>query len=118
MNYYLEMAIYFTASYILSFIVYVLFINSKKRKNELAEIKYIIEKFKLDRDKLNTKKLKWILSFINPFIISITFMIIINIESYILGIMIGFVVMMILVYSVYEIIGRCLKRGERKNVQS
>ncbi len=118
MNFYLEMAIYFASSYLITFLVYVLFINKPKRKkqNELYEVNYIIEKFKLTRNEELLNKLKWIFNFINPLIISVAFIIVINIESMILGIMIGFVIMIFLVYAIYEIIGRILKRGEDKNV--
>ncbi len=116
MNYYLEMALYFLGAYILSFIVYAFILNKKKHKKELTERMYIIEKFKLKKSKELDKKLKWILNFVNPLIISVAFIIIINIKSFMLGVMIGFVIMIFLIYAIYEIIGRILKKGEDKNV--
>ena len=118
MNYYLEMLIYFVSSYIISFIGYALILKrkEKKKKQELSEVTYIIEKFNLKRSEKTLKKIRRIFNFINPLIISIAFIIIINIKSYILGIMVGFVIMVFLVYAIYEIIGRILKKGEDKNV--
>ena len=117
MEYYIELALYFAFAYLVTFLGYFIMLRKKKRKKELAEMTYIIEKFKLERNTKLLNKLKWILNFINPFIISIAFIIIINVKSLVLGAMIGFVIMVLLVYAIYEIIGRILKKGEDKNVQ-
>ena len=84
--------IYFVVSYLIIFLLYSLVINRKKKSYKDAtkqmDILYLVNKFKL-----NTKK------------------------TFILGIMIGFLVMMMLIYSIYEIIGRILKKKELdKNV--
>lgn len=114
MNEYLEMFIYFIASYISTFILYYIIFNKKsKKKNQ--EVEYMISKFKLSRDKMNIKRIKWILNIINPFIISFTFVFVMMINSFTLGLIVGFVMMMALIYSVYEIIGRILKRKEDKD---
>ena len=101
--------IYFVVSYLIIFLLYSLVINRKKKSYKDAtkqmDILYLVNKFKL-----NT--MKWITNIINPLIISITFIIVTNIKSFILGIMIGFLVMMMLIYSIYEIIGRILKKKE------
>jgi len=81
------------------------------------DILYLVNKFKLNTKKTKYNTLKWITNIINPLIISITFIIVTNIKSFTLGIMIGFLVMMMLIYSIYEIIGRILKKKEfDKNV--
>lgn len=113
--------IYFVVSYLIMFLIYALII-SRKRKNynegkKQAEMSYIINKFNLDMRIVKYKTLNKILTFINPLIISVIFLIVVNIESFILAIIIGFVVMIILTYSTYEIIGRALKKkGDVKNV--
>ncbi len=113
--------IYFLVSYLIIFLLYSLVINRKKKSYKDAtkqmDILYLVNKFKLNTKKTRYNTLKWITNIINPLIISITFIIVTNIKSFILGIMIGFLVMMMLIYSIYEIIGRILKKKEfDKNV--
>lgn len=113
--------IYFVVSYLIIFLLYSLVINRKKKSYKDAtkqmDILYLVNKFKLNIKKTKYNTLKWITNIINPLIISITFIIVTNIKSFILGIMIGFLVMMMLIYSIYEIIGRILKKKEfDKNV--
>lgn len=108
--------IYFVVSYLIIFLLYSLVINRKKKSYKDAtkqmDILYLVNKFKLNTKKTKYNTLKWITNIINPLIISITFIIVTNIKSFILGIMIGFLVMMMLIYSIYEIIGRVLKKKE------
>ncbi len=108
--------IYFLVSYLIIFLLYSLVINRKKKSYKDAtkqmDILYLVNKFKLNTKKTKYNTLKWITNIINPLIISITFIIVTNIKSFILGIMIGFLVMMMLIYSIYEIIGRILKKKE------
>ena len=108
--------IYFVVSYLIIFLLYSLVINRKKKSYKDAtkqmDILYLVNKFKLNTKKTKYNTLKWITNIINPLIISITFIIVTNIKSFILGIMIGFLVMMMLIYSIYEIIGRILKKKD------
>lgn len=116
MKEYVEILVYFMSSYISTFILYYYLFNSKKKRKESFEIDYMINKFGLKRNKINYKKVKWILNFINPLIISIAFVAVMMIDSFTMGIMVGFVIMLVLIYSVYEIIGRILRRKEDRNV--
>lgn len=92
--------------------------NKKKHKYEfnIMELSYLINKFKLDVNKMDMLYvLKWI-SFLDAFIISFTSAVIIIIP---LGIMwqflIGFVMVFGLIYAIYEIFGRYLvKKGWQK----
>lgn len=108
--------IYFVVSYLIIFLLYSLVINRKKKSYKDAtkqmDVLYLVNKFKLNTKKTKYNTLKWITNIVNPLIISITFIIVTNIESFTLGIMIGFLVMMMLIYSIYEIIGRILKKKE------
>ena len=108
--------IYFVVSYLIIFLLYSLVINRKKKSYKDAtkqmDILYLGNKFKLNTKKTKYNTLKWITNIVNPLIISITFIIVTNIKSFTLGIMIGFLVMMMLIYSIYEIIGRILKKKE------
>lgn len=113
-NFWINNIFYFVTSYILILLLYVLVINRKRKaysegKKDL-EIYYLVNKFKLDMRKVKYKTLKRIMTFVNPFIISSTFIIVINIDNFFLSLLIGFIVMMLLIYSLYEIIGRSLKK--------
>ena len=67
--------------------------------------------------KTDYNTLKWYINFINPLIISTTFVVISNIKSFTMSLLVGFIVMLVLIYSLYEIIGRILKKKEfDKNV--
>ncbi len=112
--------IYFLCAYLILFLIYVFIINKKRKlykegKNTL-EVNYIVNKFKLDMRKIKYKELKWTLTFINPLIMSLTFIIVINIKNTLLSLLLGFIIMIILIYSVYEIIGRYFKKRGEKNV--
>jgi len=107
--------------FILAFLVIFIFYNiryrSKKirtRKKEITEAKYIINKFDLDMKKIKYKDLLFTISIVNSTIIGFTFMVVMHIESYALGLIIGFVLLILLTYSIYEIIGRYYQKKGRK----
>lgn len=108
--------IYFLASYLIIFLVYVFIINRKKKTyadaKKMTDVTYLTTKFKLDKRKTDYNTLKWYINFINPLIISTTFVVISNIKSFTMSLLVGFVVMLVLIYSLYEIIGRILKKKE------
>lgn len=118
MNEILLNLIYFITSYILIFLIYVFIINRKKKTytdgSKQLEVNYIVSKFNLDRRKTKYSTIKRCVNILNPLIISTTFVIVANIKSFSLGILVGFAVMMALVYSVYEILGRILKKKEEQ----
>lgn len=106
--------IYFVSSYLVLLLIYIFIINNKrkvyKEGKKYLEVNYIVNKFNLDMRKIKYSNLKWTLTFINPLIMSITFIIVINIKNTFLSMIIGFLVMMALIYSIYEIIGRIYKK--------
>ena len=120
MNEILLNGIYFLVAYIIIFLIYVLVINRKKKTyketKENIEVQYLVKKFNLDKRKIKYSTLKWYINVVNPLIIATTFVIVTNIESLLWGILIGFVVMMALIYSVYELLGRILKKRGSKDV--
>lgn len=95
-------------------------LKSKKVKNdEIMEISYLIYKFKLDKNKVLYKPICLYCALINGFIISgvVTLICLFDI-GYIWRLLIGFVMLLGLIYSIYEIYGRILiKKGwQRKDV--
>ena len=95
-------------------------IGKKNKKNnkefELMEITYLISKFKLEKNKLPLKWLFPIISLFNAIIISLVAVVVIAIDvNIIFQLLIGFVLLFALIYSMYELLGRFLvRKGFRK----
>lgn len=118
MKFFLINLIYFVVSFLIVFLIYILFVNRKLKKNKKSttlELNYLIKRFNLNPKKEDYKKLIMIITLINSFIISFTSVITFNIGSLLWRIFIGFALLMTLIYSLYEIAGRILKRKESKN---
>lgn len=92
-------------------------IKKKKKNNELTEISYLVGKFNLDKSKININRLLIVIALINAFIISIVSVSVMLIKiNIILQLLIGFILLISLIYSLYEILGRILvKKGYGKN---
>ena len=88
--------------------------NKKKRKlknNEMTELSYLIGKFKLNKNELNLNKLLLIISLINALIISIVAVVVLMINiHFIFQLVIGFILLIALIYSIYELLGRYLSK--------
>ena len=121
MNVIVKSLIYFGICFIVILLIYLLVINKIFRKEykegkQQVEINYLINKFKLDIRVTKYKTIKLIVAFLNSIIIAFTFTIIINLKfKYAYKLMIAFVIMFIMIYSLYEITGRILKKKELKN---
>lgn len=87
----------------------------KKKYDNIMLMSYVIKKFKINKNKINYKKeLKW-MTLINSFIISSVGTFVSCIDTYIfvqLGL--GFVLLFLLIYSLYEIYGRHLEKKIRR----
>lgn len=89
--------------------------GKKKKIKSISEIDYLKAKFKLDEKKLDKDKMIITISFINAFIISLVSSIVMLMPFAIMWQMIvAFVLLFGLIYSLYEIYGRHLKRKEDK----
>ena len=95
------------------------FVLTKGKKNKkgkrpdkmVTEGLYLVSKFNLDSKKLNVRRLNTHISLINGFIIAFvsTFVSIIS-DNIGIELGIGFVLLIGLIYSIYEIYGRILKK--------
>ena len=96
--------------------------QKKKKKNKKIEdfmgLSYLIPKFSLDVNKLNLNYVFLMVSLIDAFIISIVFFVIASIPWSIgFSMLLGFVLLFGLIYSLYELLGRSLvKKGWSKDV--
>lgn len=107
--------------FILLLIVYFTFINKNRKEYDKlpdnSTIKSFIIRYDLDMRKTNYKTLLNVLSITDSFILAFGAVVVINIKSRVLGILIAFAVVIILIYSLYEILGRYFKKKEdEKNV--
>lgn len=111
-------AYFFLVLFVIFYIIHYIFDAIKIKKNKLDNImlmSYVIKKFKINKNKINYKKeLKW-MALINSFIISSVATFVSCIDTYIfLQLGIGFVLLFLLIYSLYEIYGRHLLKKIRR----
>lgn len=111
-------AYFFLVLFVIFYIIHYIFDAIKIKKNKLDNImlmSYVIKKFKINKNKINYKKeLKW-MALINSFIISSVGTFVSCIDTYIfLQLGIGFVLLFLLIYSLYEIYGRHLAKKIRR----
>ena len=131
MNEYLLSVCIFIALFIIVFVVDYFLINKRKlnlirnkgvtkkgkqkKIKNISEIDYLSFKFKLDTKKLDMDKMIIVISIINAFIISIVSSVIMLMPFAIMWQMIiAFALLFGLIYALYEIYGRHLKRKEEK----
>ena len=114
-------AIFFLIVFLVIFLIdyYVLCFDRKKKK-KIAKVtgmdQYILKKFKIDEKKVNIRKLNFHTSIINAFIIAFVSTTL-DITSFDMTIkfLISFVLLFALIYSIYEIYGRRLKKTIEKD---
>ena len=105
--------------FIIIYLFYLFFVIFRKKKIDkfLDNIyaNYLIRTYKLEKNKINVKKLAHLVAISNAFIIATTFVIISFVKNFILMMLLAFIVLIPLQLIVYNIIGKYLKRSE-KNV--
>lgn len=110
----LEELILFILTFLLVFIVYELFLVRKskkdKRRKKPVEVNYLIGKYNLDLEKLNYKKLLNIISAVSAFDISLTVTIVSLLESFYFQLLIGFILIVLLILTSYDIVGRIYEK--------
>ncbi len=87
--------------------------KTRKKEVTMMEMQYLQKKFKLDLFKVDLDyAIKWF-AFINAFIISVTSTIIMMIPwNMLFQLMVGFVILLGLIYALYELLGRhFVKKG-------
>ena len=111
--------ILFLLSYIIIFILYYfIYYRYGLKKNSIlnsVQVEFLRIRFGFRNKDLNPKSIGLIICFIDPLIISLTGVIVTLPKlGYALTFLIGFVVLMALIYSFYEILGRILKVVNKK----
>lgn len=112
--------IYFAITFLLVLLIYIVFVN-RKRKNvktegAFTEPSYLIKRFNLDTRKVSYKKLMWTTTFVNAFIIGLVASLVINLNKLVIQLIVGFVLLLVLEFVFYEIIGKIyVKKGYQKD---
>lgn len=106
--------LFFIIIFILTFSIFFFnFCKKLKRKNikKISELTFLITRFNLNKKKLNYQRILFVVSIINAFIISFVATVIYLIPvNYALSFFIAFLLLIALIYSLYEIYGRHLQR--------
>ena len=88
--------------------------NLKKYIKNSKETNIIKNKYKIDYDKLNHKKVAFIFGLSNSFIISITYLLLVLIDNLILKLLCALVVIVIVSLFIYNMIGNYFVKGMKK----
>ena len=125
MNKVMQEVILFVMSYIVVFLLYQIFIirraktndkKNKKRKKkrevkEPFEVTYLVSKYKLDLEKINYNRLLRVISLVSSFDIALIVSIILLIDNFILGIVVGFITTILIILVSYHLVYLVYKRG-------
>ena len=116
MEYVLKFLYDFVLLFLLFLIVYLVFVNKKKKdysklkKNDVTKI--FIARYDLDMRKTDYQKVLKVTAVINSFIIAFTATLILTINNFIWKVVISFLVIFTLIYALYELTGRYFKKKE------
>lgn len=87
--------------------------NKKNKEKFLFPVKYLSNKFKIDKNVLLTKKMILVYSLVDSFIMSLVIIIIELIPlPFGIQLLIGFILLFALIYSIYELLGRYVSKKE------
>lgn len=113
--------LFFVIVFLLLLILFTIYYRNKigKKKEKLSEVRYFIKRFKLNRKLIDLKKFLNGISLINSLIISFVTTLLMYMDivwkfNYILELFLGFILLFLLIYSLYEIYGNILKKKWRE----
>ena len=114
----MEDLIFSLVTFIIIYLFYVIFVISRKSKLEKMKknpgVLYLVNKYKIDLEKVNLKVLAHLIALTNAFILSITLFIVSFVDNYFLKILVCFVVIIPFEYIMYMIIGKMYKENRKK----
>ncbi len=112
----MDKLIWFVVVFLIIYLFYFIFVICRKKKLEKVkqstEILFLKKKFKLKLDKINVKFLAYGVALTNAFIIATTFTVVELFDNIIIKLMVAFVLLIILILTVYSIFGKILKKKE------
>ena len=108
MEKFIQELILFVASFIIVFLLYRIFIvkKAKRKKNpkEPFEVTYLINKYKLDLEKINYNKLLNVVSLVSSFDVALIVVIILLFKNFYVEIIIGIISTVIIILVSYHLI--------------
>ena len=108
MNNFIRELILFVVSFIIVFLLYRIFIikKAKRKKNpkEPFEVTYLVNKYKLDLERINYKRLLNVISLVSSLDIALVVVIIVLLKSFILEIIVGFISTLIIILVSYHLV--------------
>lgn len=89
----------------------------KEKYEKLTEVNYFVKKFKLDKSKIRYKSFYKGITIVNSLIIAFVATLIMYLDmkweiNYFIELFIGFIIIFLMMYSLYEIYGKILKKKE------
>jgi len=113
----MEYLIYFLISFAIVYLFYfITVVLQKKRYDKFKksnQVMYFVNRYKLNIKKINIKKFINIISLTNSFIIALSFTVVIKIDSFILMLLVGLIVLVPLMLLLYHFIGKYLQKEEK-----
>ena len=112
--------ILFLISFVIVFILYRLLVvrKAKRKKNpkQPREVIYLVDRYNLDLEKVNYKRLLRLISIVSSFDIALVVSIIVLLKNYILEIIVGFIATLVIILFSYHLVYLIYKKkGMIKN---
>ena len=112
---YIELFILLLIIFLLIFNIYYKIKIKKETHMTVSQVQYFVHKYKLSKDKIQYKKFFRMIAFINSIIISfvsslVMYMDIVWKANYFIELLVGFILLLMLIYALYEIYGRQLNK--------
>lgn len=114
MKYLLDFVIFYAVFLVFYLLYYKFFKKEYSKLKDTDYIKIFIARYNLDVRKTKYKTILKVMAFDNALILSIVSTLVLYIKGYALKILISFVFLFVLIYCVYEITGKYLKKKEGK----
>lgn len=115
----MDKLIWFIIVFVIVYLFYLFFVILREKKlNKFrngVEVTILEKKYKVNIEKIGIKKLAHIVAITNALIIGLTFVTIEFFDNIIIKLMVAFVMLMVLIFVSYNIIGKILRKRD-KNV--
>jgi len=113
----LEFVLYLI-TFIFIYLLYIIFVLKRKKGLERlpnsTEVRFLMTKFKLDKEKIDIKKLGYVIGLANAFIITTTITIVLLLDNFVFMLLVGFFILIPLIIITYMIIGKYYQRKLNK----
>lgn len=101
------------------YLIYVIFVILRKKSllkfKKSTYVTYLVNVYKIDVESINPYFLAAMVTLVNSFILSTSLYVVSNTKGFI-GILVGFITLMVLLFGMYHILGIILKKKGDKNV--